>query len=171
VPLGAMVARGEIVDAVMAAGGFLHGFTYAGNPLACATGLAVIAEIERGDMMGNAARTGGYLKAQMAGLMDRFPFIGDVRGMGMLLAMEFVADRVTRVPLPPEIKAHERVVEAAYARGLIIYSRRSRGGFVGDHVLVCPPMITTPAQVDDIIGRLGDALAAFARDVNLPVAA
>jgi adenosylmethionine-8-amino-7-oxononanoate aminotransferase len=171
VPLGAMVARGGIVDAVMAAGGFLHGFTYAGNPLACATGLAVIDEIERGDLMGNAARTGAYFKAQMAGLMDRFPFIGDVRGIGMLLAMEFVADRASRAPLPPEMKAHERVVEAAYARGLIIYSRRSRGGFAGDHVLVCPPMITTPAQVDDIIGRLGDALAAFARDVNLPVAA
>lgn len=171
VPLGAMVARGDIVDAVMSAGGFLHGFTYAGNPLACATGLAVIDEIERGDMMGNAVRTGRYLKAQMAGLVDRFPFIGEVRGMGMLLAMEFVADRASRAPLPPEMKAHERVVEAAYARGLIIYSRRSRGGYAGDHVLVCPPMITTPAQVDDIIGRLGDALAAFARDVNLPVAA
>ena len=170
-PLGAMVARGEIVDAVMAAGGFLHGFTYAGNPLACATGLAVIEEIERQDMMGNAVRTGGYLKAQLTGLMDQFPFIGDVRGMGMLLAMEFVADRATRAPLPPAIKAHERVVEAAYARGLIVYSRRSRGGFSGDHVLVCPPMITTPAQVEDIIGRLGAALAAVAVDVNLPVVA
>lgn len=171
VPLGAMVAKAEIVDAVMAAGGFLHGFTYAGNPLACATGLAVIDEIERQGMMGNAERVGGYLKAQLTGLMDRFPFIGDVRGMGMLLAMEFVADPVTRAPLPPAMKAHERVVEAAYGRGLIIYSRRSRGGFSGDHVLVCPPMITTPDQVDEIAGRLGDALAAFAADVSLPVAA
>ena len=171
VPLGAMVAKAEIVDAVMAAGGFLHGFTYAGNPLACATGLAVIDEIERQGMMGNAERVGGYLKAQLTGLTDRFPFIGDVRGMGMLLAMEFVADPVTRAPLPPAMKAHERVVEAAYGRGLIIYSRRSRGGFSGDHVLVCPPMITTPDQVDEIAGRLGDALAAFAADMSLPVAA
>ena len=171
VPLGAMLARGDIVDAVMQAGGFLHGFTYAGNPLACATGLAVIDEIERQDLMGNATRTGGYLKAQMTGLMDRFAFIGEVRGMGLLLAMEFVADRHTRAPLPPALNAHERVVEAAYARGLILYSRRTRGGVAGDHVMVCPPMITTPPQVDDIIARLADALTAFASEASLPVAA
>jgi adenosylmethionine-8-amino-7-oxononanoate aminotransferase len=101
VPLGAMVAQGHIVEAVLAKGGFLHGFTYAGNPLACATGLAVIEEIERQGMMQNATSTGDLLKRELQGLMDRFPFIGDVRGMGMLLAFELVADRETRNPCPP----------------------------------------------------------------------
>jgi adenosylmethionine-8-amino-7-oxononanoate aminotransferase len=62
VPLGAMVARGDMVEAVLDAGGFLHGFTSAGNPLSCAAGLAVLNEIERLDLIGNAARMGDILK-------------------------------------------------------------------------------------------------------------
>lgn len=167
VPLGAMVAQGEIVEAVLAKGGFAHGFTYAGNPLACATGLAVIAEIERQGMMENAASTGAMLMRQMQGLMARFPFIGEVRGMGMLLAMELVADRDSKAPLPAALKAFDRLTEQAYARGLIIYPRRSRGGYSGDHVLVAPPMITTPAQVGEIMERLEGALVAFAVECGL----
>jgi adenosylmethionine-8-amino-7-oxononanoate aminotransferase len=167
VPLGAMVAQGHIVEAVLKAGGFLHGFTYAGNPLACATGLAVIEEIERQGMMENASRVGALLKAGLVALMDRFPFIGDVRGKGLLLAFELVADRATKEPLPPGLRAFDRLTEAAYARGLILYPRRSRGGYAGDHLLVAPPMITSPAQVDEILERLDAALADFARETGL----
>ena len=171
VPLGAMLAQGHIVDAVIAGGGFQHGFTYAGNPLACAAGLAVIDEIERQNMMQNAADTGAYLKSRLTALMPRFPFIGDVRGMGMLLAIELVADRTTKAPLPPALNAFNLLTEQAYLRGLIIYPRRSRGGYAGDHVLIAPPMITTPAQVDEIIGRLEPALAAFATEAGLETSA
>lgn len=169
VPLGAMVARGDIVDRVIASGGFLHGFTYAGNPLACATGLAVIEEIERQDLMGNAVKTGALLKSELERLKSRFPFIGDVRGLGMLLAFELVSDTVKKEPLEPSLKAYDRLTEEAYRRGLIVYPRRSRGGYAGDHVIVAPPMITTPAQVGEIMERLTDALEAFATDCNLPV--
>ena len=165
VPLGAMVARGDLVEAVLANGGFLHGFTYAGNPLACATGLAVIEEIERQQLMTNAKTVGILLKSELLALMDRYPFIGDVRGMGLLLAFELVADSRTRAPFPPAFRAFDRLTEAAYQRGLIIYPRRSRGGYSGDHLIVAPPMITTPAQVGEIIGKLTDALEAFARDI------
>jgi adenosylmethionine-8-amino-7-oxononanoate aminotransferase len=165
VPLGAMVARGDLVEAVLANGGFLHGFTYAGNPLACATGLAVIEEIERQQLMTNAETVGILLKSELLALMDRYPFIGDVRGMGLLLAFELVADRPTKAPFPPAFRAFDRLTEAAYQRGLIIYPRRSRGGYSGDHLIVAPPMITTPAQVGEIIGKLTAALEAFARDI------
>ena len=170
-PLGAMVARSDIVDAVLSKGGFLHGFTYAGNPLACAAGVAVLEEIERQGMMANADRVGALLKSELVGLMDRFPFIGDVRGMGLLLAFELVADRETKAPLPPAMKAFDRLTEQAYRRGLIVYPRRSRGGYSGDHILVAPPMITTPAQVGEIMDRLTDALTAFAEECNLETAA
>jgi adenosylmethionine-8-amino-7-oxononanoate aminotransferase len=166
-PLGAMVAHGRIVDTVLAGGGFLHGFTYAGNPLACAAGVAVLEEIDRQDMMQNAEVTGGLLKGELARLMDRFPFIGDVRGKGLLLAFELVEDRETKAPLPPAMKAFDRLTEQAYRRGLIIYPRRSRGGYSGDHIIVAPPMITTPAQVGEIMERLNDALTAFAKECHL----
>jgi adenosylmethionine-8-amino-7-oxononanoate aminotransferase len=166
-PLGAMVAKGDIVDRVLAGGGFLHGFTYAGNPLACAAGVAVLEEIERQGMMANALAVGAMLKAELVSLMDRFPFIGDVRGKGLLLAFELVADRRTKAPLTPALRAFDRLTEAAYRRGLIVYPRRSRGGYAGDHIIVAPPMITTPAQVGEIMECLVDALGAFAGECRL----
>lgn len=167
-PLGAMVARGDLVEAVLDAGGFQHGFTYAGNPLACAAGLAVLDEIERAGLVGNAETMGAVLKARLTGLMERYPFIGDVRGKGLLLAFEFVSDRETMTPLPKALNAHSRLVDIAYDMGLIIYSRRTRGGTEGDHFLICPPLIVTGAQVDEIMGLLTAGLDAYADEAGLP---
>ncbi|KAB2700121.1 aspartate aminotransferase family protein [Ochrobactrum sp. Kaboul] len=168
-PLGAMAAPGRIVQPVLDAGGFLHGFTYAGNPLACAAGKAVLQEIDRLDLVGNAARMGDALKGELEGLAKRFPFIGDVRGKGLLLAAEFVSDPETMKPLPKELNAHQRMVDLAYERGLIIYSRRTRGGVEGDHFLVCPPMVVSREQVGEITSILGDTLEVLARELKLPV--
>ena len=167
VPLGAMIARDDMVEAVLDKGGFVHGFTYAGNPLACAAGLAVIDEIERHDLTGNAARMGEALKSRLSELMIRYPFIGDVRGKGLLLAFELVSDRASMAPLPKELNAFNRLVDIAYDKGLIIYSRRTRGGYEGDHFLVCPPMIITQEGIDEIMTGLTAALDQFATEVGL----
>ncbi len=168
-PLGAIVAGSRIVEPVLDAGGFLHGFTYAGNPLACAAGLAVLEEMEDQGLIENAARMGEVLMAELRALMDRYPFIGDVRGKGLLTAFEFVADRATMEPLDPKLNAYDRLVELAYARGLIIYSRRTRGGTKGDHFLVAPPLIITAEQISEMMVILRDALDAFADEIGLPV--
>ena len=169
-PLGAMVASHEIAETVIDAGGFIHGFTYAGNPLACAAGLAVLGEIDRLGLVKAAEVQGNTLKAELTKLMDRYPFIGDVRGKGLLLAFELVADRETMEPLPVALNAHLRLVDIAYERGLIIYSRRTRGGRIGDHFLVCPPLITTDAQIGEIMDMLTASLDQFAKEAGLPVA-
>ena len=169
VPLGAIIARQNIVDAVSEDGGFVHGFTYAGNPLACAAGLAVITEIEDNDMMINATKMGDLLKSRLSGLTNRYPFIGDVRGKGLLLAFELVGDRTTMSPLSADLNAYTRLVDIAYLNKLIIYSRRSRGT-EGDHFLVCPPMIISEDQIDEIIDKLIKSLDAFAAEIHLPVA-
>lgn len=168
-PLGAMIAHSRLVQPVLDAGGFQHGYTYAGNPLACAAGLAVLDEIERLDLVANAAAMGEVLMAELIGLSKRFPFIGDVRGKGLLLAAEFVADRETMAPLPKALNAYQRIVDIAYDKGLIIYSRRTRGGIEGDHFLVCPPMILTREQVGEIVGILGESLQQLAGELGLPV--
>jgi adenosylmethionine-8-amino-7-oxononanoate aminotransferase len=168
VPLGAMAAHRDIVEAILDAGGFLHGYTYAGNPLACAAGLAVIEEIEREGLVANAAARGAALLDALRGLMRRYPVIGDVRGKGLLTAFEFVADRRTMAPLPPEARAFARFVDLAYDRGLIVYSRRTRGGHAGDHVLVAPPLIATPAQIDEIVGLLDATLEEFCAELAAP---
>ena len=165
VPLGAMIARDDIVEAVMADGGFIHGFTYAGNPLACAAGLAVVDQIETLDLTGNAARMGGLLTTRLNGLMQRYPLIGDVRGKGLLTAFELMTDRNTKAPLPANLNAHARLVDIAYDNGLIIYSRRTRGGTSGDHFLICPPLIVTEAQLDDITERLDRSLSSYMAEI------
>ena len=168
VPLGAMTAQQHIVDKILDAGGFQHGYTYAGNPIACAAGLAVIEEIFRHNMMENTTKVGGELLAGLGRLMDKYPFIGDVRGKGLLTAFELVSDRETMTPLDRNLNAFSQLVNIAYERGLIIYSRRSRGGVEGDHFLVCPPMITTSEQIADILAILDDSLDELATILNLP---
>ena len=167
-PLGAMVAHERIVEAVLDAGGFAHGFTYAGNPLACIAGLAVIKEIEENSMMENATATGALLKSRLEELMERHEMIGDVRGMGLLLAFELVSERETMAPLPVGLNAYSRLVDIAYDNGLIIYSRRTRDGIEGDHFLVCPPMIATAEHVDEIIDKLDKSLHQFRVEISKP---
>ena len=168
-PLGAMAADRRIVDAVMADGGFAHGYTYAGNPLACSAGLAVLQEVERLGLVHRAGVQGEKLKAALVKLMQRFPFIGDVRGKGLLLAFELVADRKTMQPLPAQLNAHVELVEQAYSRGLIIYSRRTRGGLEGDHFMVCPPLIVSDEQLVEINDILVESLDALAMQLGLEV--
>ncbi|MDV7144890.1 aspartate aminotransferase family protein [Tropicimonas sp. TH_r6] len=166
-PLGAMVAPARLVDPILDAGGFLHGFTYAGNPLACSAGLAVLEEIQTQGLIANAAAMGAVVMDRLTGLMERYPFIGDVRGKGLLTAFEFVSDRETMEPLPVELNAHNRLVELAYERGLITYSRRTRGGVAGDHFLIAPPLIITERQIGEMMEILTDSLDAFAAEAGL----
>lgn len=160
-PLGAMLTSSAIADTVLDHGGFQHGFTSAGNPLACAAGLAVINEVVERELMQNAVVMGGLLKACLSGLQAEFPMIGDVRGKGLLLAIEIVKDRQTMEPLPAALQAANQLVEIAYELGLIIYARRTRGGFSGDHLMICPPLIATREHVDEIIGKLRESLKIF----------
>ena len=168
-PLGAMVAQRRIVTAVLEGGGFAHGYTYAGNPLACSAGLAVLQELLEHKLIENAETQGRKLRARLSSLMNRYPFIGDVRGKGLLLAFELVRDRESMQPLDAGMNAHLELVDEAYRRGLIIYSRRTRGGIVGDHFMVCPPLTINDEQIDELMHLLVASLDAFAETAGLPV--
>jgi len=157
-PLGAIVARDTVVQEVVDRSGFGHGFTYAGNPMACAVGLEVFKIITEENLPEKAAETGGVLKAGLKDLAERHPLIGQVRGRGLLLAIELVRDPQTREPFAAELNVGQRLTDIAYEEGLIIYPRRPIQGLAGDHVLVAPPLILNPAQVDEILARLERAL-------------
>ena len=166
-PLGAMVARDDMVEKVLDAGGFIHGFTYAGNPLACAAGLAVLEEMENKRLIECAQTQGDKLKQMLTELMDKYPFIGDVRGKGLLLAFELMADRTSKAPLPSSLNAYVRLVEIAYKNGLIIYSRRTRGGLEGDHFMVCPPLIISDDEMRHLLEMLDKSLFELAKELDL----
>jgi adenosylmethionine-8-amino-7-oxononanoate aminotransferase len=166
-PLGAVMARESIVEEVVRKDGFPHGHTYAGNPMACCVGLAVLNQIVNNGLCENAAEQGTVLKNELQALACLHPFIGQVRGKGLLLALEFVKDPETREPFAPELQVHSLVTEIAFREGLVIYPRRSINGLTGDHVLIAPPLTVTAGEVDEIVARLDRAL----HQVSLTLAA
>jgi adenosylmethionine-8-amino-7-oxononanoate aminotransferase len=159
VPLGAMIVGDHINDVFRSAGArFQHGYTYMQHPIACAAGLAVLRIIEREDLIDNAADQGEYLFARLRDLQSSNPHIGDVRGMGLLAGIELVQDRPTRLPLDPALGVTTHLLDAARARGLMLYAGQSGDGLVSDQFLVSPPLTVTRAEIDEIIERLTLAL-------------
>lgn len=157
-PLGAVVCRDEMAETVLDAGAFPHGFSYAGNPLSCAIGLAVLEVLDDEQLIPRAARVGEELGAALRALASRHPMIGDVRGKGMLWGLEFVADRASKEPFDFDANAAQQATIAAAAEGLLIYPRRGAGGLAGDHVLVAPPLTIADAEIDELLDRLDRAL-------------
>ncbi|MCG6657273.1 aspartate aminotransferase family protein [Halomonas campisalis] len=162
-PVGALLARDDIVDEVMASGGFQHGHTYAGNPLACATGLAVIEAIRRERLLENTRARGEQLGAGLRALAERYAWVGQVRGLGLLWGVELVADPATREAFPAEQNRFAQLTALAREEGLLIYPRRTLDGVAGDHVLVTPPLTIRTDEVETLLERLGRAMARFDR--------
>ncbi|WP_127556490.1 aspartate aminotransferase family protein [Saccharospirillum alexandrii] len=160
-PIAAMMARQELVDSVGRSGGFMHGHTYAGNPLACATGQAVIEVMKSENLVSNAAEQGTYLRQQLEQLASKYSCIGNVRGIGLLQGVELVQDPATQQPFPALFNAFDKLTEVAKARGLLIYPRRCLNGLEGDHVLITPPLTVTASDIDDIIELFDQSLADF----------
>ncbi len=158
IPLGGVVTRKEIVDPILAGGGFMHGFTSAGNPMACAVGLEVLSILKEEDLSANAGERGQELLSGLRFLATRHPIIGQVRGKGLLTAIELVQDRDTRTPFAPEKGMNSLLTQEAAKQGLIIYPRRPIYGLRGDHVLIAPPLIVSKEQVQEILRRLDRAL-------------
>jgi adenosylmethionine-8-amino-7-oxononanoate aminotransferase len=158
-PLAAVIASGRIVDALSDAGAkFTHGYTYAGNPLSAAVGLEVLNVLEEDRLIDNAERMGERLVSGLRVLAD-LPMVGDVRGVGLLAGVEFVADRASKRPFPAALGVAERVRTAALEEGLSIYPGGGTvAGTAGDHILIAPPYIITAAEVDELVSRLSRAL-------------
>ena len=158
-PLGAIAARTSYVEEMLAKGGFAHGHTLAGNPMGCAVGLEVLDVIIKDRLTENADQMGRVLKRGLDQLKKRYSFIGNVRGRGLLMAIELVQNRRRREPFPAELNAHFRLTDAAYDEGLIVYPRRPLNGLRGDHVMIAPPLIITRAEIQELLERLDRALA------------
>lgn len=161
-PIGATLASARVVDALARGSGvFHHGHTYVGHPLACAAALAVQKTIREEGLLANVRRQG---EALARGLQERFgghPHVGDIRGRGLLQAIELVADRDGKAPFAPALKLHARIKAEAMARGLMVYPMGGTiDGARGDHVLLAPPFIVDEPLIGEIVGRLGEAVDA-----------
>ncbi|WP_108660828.1 aspartate aminotransferase family protein [Acuticoccus kandeliae] len=159
-PIGATLVTNEIHDTIANGSGFFqHGHTYMGHPTACAAGLAVLDAVESRDLLANVRAMGERLKTGLEARLGQHPNVGDIRGRGLFLGIELVADRETKAPLPPAAKTNAAIKKAAMARDLMVYPMGGTiDGATGDHILVAPPFIVTPEEVDTIVARLSSAV-------------
>jgi len=160
-PLAAFLAPQGMVHTVAGDGGFHLGHTHKGHPLGCAVGLAVLEEMLERKLIERAAETGAYLRGRLNALKGDIPILGDVRGLGMLNAIEIVANPATREMLPRELDVVGRLQAIARARGLLIYGRRTHAGKFGDWLMVTPPLIATREDVDEIVAGLSETLREY----------
>ena len=165
-PIGAVMAPNEIVSAVVEAGGFQHGHTYAANPLSCAIGDAVITEMVENDLMDNASEMGSYLKLKLKELADESCIIGDIRGKGLLLAAELVAIKETKEMLPIKCRAVYRFVEIGVENGLLLYTRKTADGVFGEWVMISPALTINKREVDELLYLLRLTVRQFEKELR-----
>ncbi|MDX2265279.1 MAG: aspartate aminotransferase family protein [Hyphomicrobiales bacterium] len=160
-PIGALLVSGAIYDAVAAGSGFFqHGHTYIGHPAACAGAVAVIETIEERQLLGNVRRQGAALMEVLRASFSDHPRVGDIRGRGLFIGLELVADRATKTPFDPALALNARIKAAAMAEGLMCYPGGGTvDGRAGDHVLLAPPYIIDAGHVGEIVGKLTKAMA------------
>ncbi len=149
VPIGLTIAKPEIADSFQG----LTISTFGGNPVTCVTAKAVIDVIEEDDLRTNAAVVGGYFRQKLEELQEKHPLIGDVRGMGLMQALELVEDRTTKQPSAAGTNA---VMEEARKRGLLV----GKGGFYGNVIRMSPPLNISKADVDEAVRILDEGFAA-----------
>lgn len=153
-PLAAIVISDALyqgmADGSAALGTFGHGFTGSGHPVATAVALENLAIIEERDLVGNAARVGPYLQEKLRSFAGH-PLVGEVRGIGLIGAVELVADKASKAKFDPPGKVGLYLFERAHAHGLIIRN-------IQDSICFCPPLIITTAQIDEMIARFARAL-------------
>ena len=162
IPLGAVIVRDPIVAAFeQNRSNFVGGHTYSGHPVAAAVGLAVLRYIQEHGLVQNAREVGAYLLDGLRRLQARHPIVGDVRGLGLMVGLEFVADRKTRAPFPPEREIARAIAVEALERGLVSYpGTGSVDGVMGDHMKFTPPLILSREQADELVTMLDAAIGA-----------
>jgi len=163
-PLGAVIATKKVVDG-LASGTFLHGFTYNAHPISLAAGQAVLHRLQQQKLVqaadsGRDGTVAAKLERSLSTLLDS-KTVGEVRGIGLLRGVEFVADKQTKKPFAPELNFAGRVTSAALQRGLLVYPIQGCvDGVSGDHLLIAPPAVITEEQIDWAVDQLRESIKA-----------
>jgi adenosylmethionine-8-amino-7-oxononanoate aminotransferase len=158
-PFGFVAASGDVWDAVVHGGGFVHGFTYSHQPAAAAVAREVLRILETESLVEASGVKGERLLGLLRARMGDHSAVGDIRGRGLLVGVELVRDRETKAPYPRGLRLIEAVVRIARDRGLLLYSGTGNAnGTDGDLVVLGPPFVVTDDELARIANGLGDAL-------------
>jgi adenosylmethionine-8-amino-7-oxononanoate aminotransferase len=158
-PIGAVLAPARLVDELAAVDGFNLSHSSNANPISCAAASAVLDEVVDRDLVGNAERVGVRLRAGLEAIAARSPIVGDVRGRGLLLAIELVTDKATRARFVPDHDPADQLRLIGARHGLLLYARRQNGGLFGDWLLITPPLVLGDEECDELLDGLADTLA------------
>lgn len=161
-PIGATLAHDRVYDAIVGGSGFFqHGHTYLGHATACAAALEVQNVIAEEKLLDNVLARGEQLRSQLRTRFAEHPHIGDVRGRGLFVGVELVAERASKAPFDPARRLHARIKREAMRLGMLTYPMGGTiDGVRGDHVLLAPPFICDAAAIEQIVERLALAIDA-----------
>jgi adenosylmethionine-8-amino-7-oxononanoate aminotransferase len=168
-PLAGMIVHDRIVDSLIenSKGKFVHGYTYSGHPVSVAAGLSVLTIYERDRIVNNVQFAGDYLKQQLFALKNRCPIIYDVRGEGLLVGIELAMDGERGTPFPEKLHASERINNIAMDLGAVFYpGSGSINGYLGDHILISPPLNVTTGEIDEMVRILENSLKIFIEELK-----
>ena len=153
-PISATIISDEIADAISRhsgkLGNFAHGFTYAGHPVSAAVAVETLKIYAERDIVAEVGKVGPYLQAKLQGLADH-PLVGEARGVGLIGAVHIVADKAKRTPLPPAAGIGALIQQRAMDRGVVLRA-------APDAIFICPPLIITKPQIDELVAALSAAL-------------
>jgi adenosylmethionine-8-amino-7-oxononanoate aminotransferase len=155
-----VAASGEVHEVVTNPGPFVHGFTYSHNPVGAAVAREVLRILEAERLVEASAAKGVRLRGLLDDRLAGQPAVGDIRGTGLLVGIELVADVATRQPFPRAARVTEAVVQGARQRGLIVYSSTGcADGVDGDLIVLGPPFIVTDTELAQIADTLREAVS------------
>jgi adenosylmethionine-8-amino-7-oxononanoate aminotransferase len=166
-PFGFVAASGAVHDAVVGAGGFVHGFTFSHHVVGAAVAREVLRILDAESLVEASAAKGERLKALVVERLEAHPAVGEIRGRGLMVGLELVADRDTHAPFAREAKVTEGVVRTAKDAGVLLYSGTGLAdGTDGDSILLGPPFVVT----DEELVRVADVVASAVEAVTAPLA-
>jgi len=159
-PMAAAMASEEIIATIAkGSGSIMAGHTYSANPQSAATSLAVLKYVEKHRLVERAAREGEYLLSELKKLEHQFSIVGDARGIGLLCAIELVQEKESKRPFPLSAGVTNRVLERAFAKGLILYPAiGGLDGVAGDAIIIAPPLTIERAELDQLLTIVKDVL-------------
>ena len=158
-PFGFAAASGDVYETITSAGPFVHGFTFSHQPVAAAVAREVLRILEDERLVDASAAKGERLRALLHGRLAEHANVGEIRGRGLLVGVELVANRETREPFPRSARLTEAVVRGARRRSVLVYSGTGNAnGVDGDQVLLGPPFVITDDELNHVVDALGDAI-------------
>ncbi|OIJ12973.1 aspartate aminotransferase family protein [Anaerobacillus arseniciselenatis] len=166
-PIAAALVSDKVMEPILQGSKMImSGHTFSANPQSAAASLAVLNYIEKHHLVDRSEKIGNYLRKELIEVANRTSIIGDVRGKGLMLGIEFVENKNTKQSFAPQVKIANRVIKKAMENGLLVYPANAGDeGITGDAILVAPPLVITKEEIDELIFRFKKSIEEVEKDL------